>query len=333
MQETSPNSAPPIVPGSNSISRLVRKTHDLFQAGVFLAVAGSVAGYFGDRHMFFDLLSHFRLIYAAAIGVGIVAALGMRMRRLAVVWCLGFVANAAAVVPLLFPAAEPKAAANQPMRVMFVNVFRGNDLKAAVIDVVRESDPDLLIAVEVDHEWVSSLREALAERWPHHVEEDRGDNFGIVLFSKSPLKEHEIFESPGTYVPTIRAVAQRPGGDVAIYGTHPFPPVSPVNQSNWVRHMDDLATRIARETSPVIVLGDFNSTPWSANYRRFMSRTGLADTMQGFGPQASWPSWLPYLGIPIDHVVVSPTIRTTDRRIGPRVGSDHRPVIADLMIP
>jgi endonuclease/exonuclease/phosphatase family metal-dependent hydrolase len=37
--------------------------------------------------------------------------------------------------------------------------------------------------------------------------------------------------------------------------------------------------------------------------------------------------------IPIDHVVVSPEVRVTDRRVGPDVGSDHLPVEATLAIP
>ena len=97
--------------------------------------------------------------------------------------------------------------------------------------------------------------------------------------------------------------------------------------------MADLARRIKAETVPVIVTGDFNSTPWSANYRWFVAQTGLIDTQQGLGPQPSWPTELPYLGIPIDHVLTSRTIATAKRRIGRWNGSDHRPVVADLLIP
>ena len=64
-----------------------------------------------------------------------------------------------------------------------------------------------------------------------------------------------------------------------------------------------------------------------------MKRTKLVDSQKGFGPQSSWPTELPYLGIPIDHIVTSPNITTIRRKIGGHIGSDHRPVIADLMIP
>jgi endonuclease/exonuclease/phosphatase (EEP) superfamily protein YafD len=56
----------------------------------------------------------------------------------------------------------------------------------------------------------------------------------------------------------------------------------------------------------------------------------LRDTRAGFGIQASWPTQIPPLGIPLDHCLVSPELVVLDRRLGPAVGSDHRPVILEL---
>lgn len=54
---------------------------------------------------------------------------------------------------------------------------------------------------------------------------------------------------------------------------------------------------------------------------------------RGFGVQTSFPSNLWLLRIPIDHVLVACAIGVDDRRIGPEVGSDHLPVITDLVVP
>jgi endonuclease/exonuclease/phosphatase (EEP) superfamily protein YafD len=80
-------------------------------------------------------------------------------------------------------------------------------------------------------------------------------------------------------------------------------------------------------------MGDFNATPWSRPYRRLHNGTGTCDTRAGYGVQASYPadSWL--LRIPIDHVLASCNVGVRDRRIGPDVGSDHLPVIVDLVLP
>jgi endonuclease/exonuclease/phosphatase (EEP) superfamily protein YafD len=39
------------------------------------------------------------------------------------------------------------------------------------------------------------------------------------------------------------------------------------------------------------------------------------------------------LMIPIDHCLVSPQIRVTGMRTGRAIGSDHLPIIVDMMVP
>lgn len=311
----------------------MRRLLNIFQAGVFLAVMGSVLGFFGSWHYLIDLFSHYRLIYALAIGLGFLIAVAQKQRRLAVAWGIGFLINAVPVAGVFLPSpAEPGAQA-RPMRVMFVNVLRKNQDKTRAMQGILAADAEIVVAVEVDHLWGDAMKEALSTKWPHFKVADRSDNFGIAIFSKMPLESVDVFESPGNYVPSLRAVFTPGSKKCVIYGTHPFPPLSVFTHEGWQVHMADLARRIEAESDPTIVVGDFNSTNWSANYRWFVARTGLVDTQQGIGPQASWPTELPYLGIPIDHVLTSKSIGTARRRIGSYNGSDHRPVIADLLVP
>lgn len=305
----------------------------LFQAGVFLAVIGAVLGFLGSWHFLIDLFSHYRLIYSVAIALGLLLAIAQKQRRLASVWAIGFLINAVPVAGLFLPSpAEPGPQA-KPLRVMFVNVLRKNQDKSLAVEGILAADADIVVAVEVDHLWGDAMKETLGARWPRYKVADRSDNFGIAIFSRIPLENVDVFESPGNYVPSLRAEFTIGSKKCVIYGTHPFPPLSQFTHDGWQLHMADLARRIEAEKAPVIVVGDFNSTNWSANYRWFVAQTGLVDTQQGFGPQASWPTELPYLGIPIDHVLTSKSIGTAMRRIGRYNGSDHRPVIADLVVP
>jgi endonuclease/exonuclease/phosphatase (EEP) superfamily protein YafD len=305
----------------------------LFHTGVFLAVVGSLLGFCGSWYWLIDLFSHFRLVYGLAIGLGVLLALGQKQRRLAALWAVGFLINAVPVAGLFLPSSAVAAPQARPLRLMFVNVLRKNPDKTRAIDAMIKADPDVIVAVEVDHLWGGAMQQALAERWPHGKVADRSDNFGVAIFSKIPMDQIDVFESPGNYVPSLRAEITVGSQKTVVYGTHPFPPMSGFTHQGWQIHMADLARRIQAERLPVILTGDFNSTPWSANYRWFVSQTGLVDSQQGFGPQPSWPTELPYLGIPIDHVLTSKSIRTERRRIGTWNGSDHRPVIADLLVP
>jgi endonuclease/exonuclease/phosphatase (EEP) superfamily protein YafD len=82
----------------------------------------------------------------------------------------------------------------------------------------------------------------------------------------------------------------------------------------------------------VILFGDLNVTPWSPYFADLLKHGGLKDTSQGRGLFGSWPSWLPGLRIPLDHCLTSPAILVADKRLGPKVGSDHLPMMIDLIV-
>ena len=56
-------------------------------------------------------------------------------------------------------------------------------------------------------------------------------------------------------------------------------------------------------------------------------------TVDGFGLQPTWPAAAPWLGVPIDHVLASPSIGIRRREVGPDVGSDHRGVMVEFAMP
>jgi hypothetical protein len=73
---------------------------------------------------------------------------------------------------------------------------------------------------------------------------------------------------------------------------------------------------------------------WSLGSRRHfrdrLQTVRLRDRRQGFGVQASWAPRLALLDLPLNHCLTMPHWHIASRRIGPYLGSDHRPVIADL---
>jgi vancomycin resistance protein VanJ len=84
---------------------------------------------------------------------------------------------------------------------------------------------------------------------------------------------------------------------------------------------------------PLIVAGDFNMPPDSVIYRNFWSSYENAFTAAGLGfGYTEWPRLrrLP-IGIRIDHVLTGRGWRPVRCWVGPDVGSDHLPLIADLV--
>jgi endonuclease/exonuclease/phosphatase (EEP) superfamily protein YafD len=87
---------------------------------------------------------------------------------------------------------------------------------------------------------------------------------------------------------------------------------------------------VASRDNPVVLVGDFNATPWSASFRTLQRRGLLHDTLWGAGLQASWPEGWGPLSIPIDHVLHTADLGSVDRRTGPSFGSAHRPVLVSV---
>lgn len=83
------------------------------------------------------------------------------------------------------------------------------------------------------------------------------------------------------------------------------------------------------DSVPVIVAGDFNLPLESTIYRRFWR--GFTNAFEATGTGFGWTKREGLLRIRIDHVLVNGAVlRPIGTWVGPDVGSDHQPVIADL---
>ena len=82
----------------------------------------------------------------------------------------------------------------------------------------------------------------------------------------------------------------------------------------------------------VLVLGDLNVTAFSPRFADLLVRGGLTDSLAGQGLQSSWLSRFLPLGLTLDHVLVGPGIGVIARRRGQDFGSDHSPVIVDIIV-
>lgn len=240
------------------------------------------------------------------------------------VCALGALAHLAPVLAWL-PPASPSAPSE--LRLLVANVLTGNQEHRRLLDLVAEERPDVVALLEVDATWLAALA-PLAGTYPHRVVEPRDDNFGIALLSRRPLGAAAIVELGPFELPVIDARVEG-AFPVRIVVAHPPPPISAAHAEARDAILVEVAARVAGDPRAVVV-GDLNCTPWVAPFRRLLRDGALRDSRIGQGNQASWPTRLGPLGIPIDHALVGPAVGIGGRRLGPSIGSDHRPLLIGL---
>ena len=134
-------------------------------------------------------------------------------------------------------------------------------------------------------------------------------------------------------VPSVVAEMETPHGRCTVIATHPVPAICREYAAWRDGQLAELPGVVRRATSPVVLLGDLNSTPWGAHFRKLVHDSALRDSAQGRGVHPTWPAIDPLLRIPIDHCLLSPAIGLVDRQVGPDIGSDHYPLIVDFVLP
>jgi endonuclease/exonuclease/phosphatase (EEP) superfamily protein YafD len=106
----------------------------------------------------------------------------------------------------------------------------------------------------------------------------------------------------------------------------------PVLQANSKSR--DLASGVARRfgiagADSAIVAGDFNLPPESSILRRHWGDLKDAFATAGFG--FGYTKYTHWHGVRIDHIRFDQTWNCVECRVGPDIGSDHRPVFAKLI--
>ncbi|MBW4560661.1 MAG: endonuclease/exonuclease/phosphatase family protein [Mojavia pulchra JT2-VF2] len=295
-----------------------------------------------------ELITHFRVHYfILSLIVSSILIFLWRTRHfkskiivLAALLIVGL--NLIEVIPWYLPHSQQvtiNANATKQIRLISFNINIQNNNHNQVINVVQNSDPDVALFLEVDQGAVESLKAGLKDTLPYTFRSPGG---GLAILSRLPIKDAKAdnFNSKGGH--NLIATLEVDKKPIKLIGTHPLVPVTRKNFHRRNLQVAALSNYIQELNQPLILMGDFNLTPWSPYYRRFINKTKLHNTRLGFGILPSWPrpathvhlpSWLiPLMNIPIDHCLVSKEFRVARVDTGANANSDHAPLITDLVL-
>jgi endonuclease/exonuclease/phosphatase (EEP) superfamily protein YafD len=299
-----------------------------------LVILFTFAGFAARYWWRLEQLCHFRVQYFWLLVLGSVVLLLGRRRRLAALAGIAAVVNLATIVPIYVPTRRDHAAeevGSKSVRLVSFNVLGKNRQYDDVAQWLRSESADVVLLMEVQPHWMPTL-ESLREQYPHQHVVSRRDNFGIALLSKSPWDKIETVEFGSAELPSVVATFRAKGQTWTFVGTHPLPPGSAQAAAARNEQLADISKFVKRQRGPVLVAGDLNLTEHSPYFGDLLRAGDLRDSRQGIGIQASWAARLPGLDLPLDHVLLSREWIVESRQVGPHLGSDHRPVLAELMV-
>jgi endonuclease/exonuclease/phosphatase (EEP) superfamily protein YafD len=280
-----------------------------------------------------ELLTHFRFQFAVGGVVLLIVGIAFRRPVVVAVAAFVFVANSLPLLPYAMPVAADVHAGEARLRVVAANVRYSNRDYKRTLALIAAENPDVLGLLEVTDAWIEGVSR-LGEDYPYRVVRPEDGAHGLALFSRVPIEELE--DSPYREADQLTAIRVRvdlPGTPVILTLAHLIAPTTPNRARVRNRQIRAIAGMIATDREREhIVIGDLNTTPWSPHYAA-LEQAGLTNAARGRGYTATWPAILGPLGIPIDHVLLSPGLHLQQFRSGASFGSDHLPIIADVALP
>lgn len=283
-----------------------------------------------------EILCHFRLELGAALALLGGAGLILKAFKPALL-TLGLALYAAWPALVLYLPADEPAPAGGTLRVASVNLLWGTDVRDPLLEWLEREQPDVVFFCELDLPRHAVLAELAERGWGHqHVYPDLvwwdETTWGRAMVSKRPFESfHE--REPG---PLHDALVRFEGRPLRVIGAHPM---RPGRSDRNTQRNDTLVHlgRLAGESPDVVVLGDLNTTQFSPLWGELLESGALRDSRRGRGQMGTWLVQMPRFGWkppiarrPLDHVLTGAGVVVVDRRVGPNLGSDHLPVIADV---
>ncbi len=292
---------------------------------ILIALLGVVtlASLFRRAHWPVELLTHFRPhLIVAGIGGALLCLLVAERWEWSVISLGLALINYAALPGPRWVKPETHLAGGPGLTVVWANVWQKKAALERTLDWAKAERADLILIGEHPPLDPAGM---LIDDYPYRLDTgiapDRPFCIRIVAYSRTPIVGGAIHDGPGpNHRPFLTLAVSVADRTLNIIAAHPVPPHTTSLTQERDRH---IALLSAHTREPFVLAGDFNVTPWSPGFKAIPGRR--------VGAYLLAPTWfnnLPLLGLPIDHIMVSPTLKPSQYRVAGPTGSDHRAIKA-----
>ena len=219
------------------------------------------------------------------------------------------------------------------LRLVSANLAHFNRDYDRVLAALTACDADVIALVEVTADCRDRLRD-LAATLPFAVDScDLSEKYGVLIRARWPMAVLSRGGGSGNSAPhhvsvRLQLETAQATGALDLIAVHLTNPIRRELAHRVPGEIQDLIAQATRARSDLILCGDCNAAGWSSWLRRLESATGLRNRRK---LHPSWPVRLPApLRLPIDHVWARGRALVLETSLGPKTGSDHFPLLAEI---
>lgn len=236
---------------------------------------------------------------------------------------------------------KAKTQADNSVRIVTYNLKGYNPEQENIVDVIREVDADIVALQELSHINSPAIESQLQDTYPYmafHITDNVTQGQGIL--SRYPISDDSfwMYDFAENMLGHQRTEIEL--GDnrsIIIYNVHPSHPAmqgaffDPRYRS---MEIDAILERSTKEHLPQLIVGDFNMPELSDDYAKIRMNYNDAYRLTGYGMGSTFPSTRiipPFLRL--DYIFFSEGIIAQNAQVwSESAGSDHRPLVVDLLI-
>lgn len=267
--------------------------------------------------------------------LAVVAALAnRRLRRASLALLAGCAVTGAVLAAPLFAGAtqfQARGSKAGKMRLISFNMYHHNFRSGEAVDWMMRQNADFIILLEAERGLEPELAR-LRQLYPYSYGCAGAGICSTIILSRQPaiavwpLARDDPENRLGLSAVTARfAIA---GSDVPLTAVHMDRPWPQGRQAMFIPELTEAISTVGRHG---IMAGDFNSAPWTFAVRRVAA---AGELRLASGPAGTWPAdgIAGVLRLPLDQVYIGPCMARQNVRRGPELGSDHLPVVTDIVL-
>ena len=181
----------------------------------------------------------------------------------------------------------------ESLNVAQLNITSTHEHIYETIESIKNTNVQILSIQEIAPDMAILLKKELNELYPYNVVVHRKEDFlGIGIYSKIPFQSIDTFYVDD--IPNLAVNVSCSNQKTVVISSYVYPELSSNDNSKILAQFKTLEAFIAKQTNPVIAIGDFNQLQFS-NYLKDLKRESLLNDSRRFQ----------FLDNPTDHILFS----------------------------